>query len=177
MQYKTIAVDVDDVCIELVRRWIDLYNQDTGDNLRIEHVTDWDISKFSKIEPKSDVYKYLSDPALYDDVGLVTGALWGVDMLRKMNNKVIFVTAASPNTIASKYKALRKYGFLKSAEDLIMAQDKSIIKADLLLDDKYENVKSVPNGWLFTRPWNKRYEYPNRVHTWAEFINKLQGVL
>jgi 5'(3')-deoxyribonucleotidase len=165
----TIAVDVDDTVCNLVDEWLRLYNLEYDDNLKKENITDWDIGSFTKAG--KDFYKYINFD-IYDNCKTIFGAKSGIKYLRSLGHRIIFVTAYNYGN--SKLNWLLKHKFIETDKDFVVARDKSLIKADMLIDDNYENVKKFDNtnsiGILFQAPWNKKFEYNYRVKNWKELI-------
>ena len=173
MSQLIIAVDVDDVVANLISAWLRLYNNDYGDLVLQEDITNWNIHEFVSIG--HDIYDYLDRPYLYEYVEPIDGALWGVNKLRQMGFRVVFVTSTNVNQNGQKLKWLQKYGFLpkniKFEQDYIEATDKSLIHCDYLIDDKPENVSHCRGmGLLFDRPHNQRQNLP-RVSDWLDVIS------
>lgn len=169
---KIIAVDVDDVCLDLVSIWLELYNKEWNDNLTKDKITDWKISDFVKPECGKKVLKYIEDPSIYDLCQQIPGALTGINYLKTIG-RVIFLTASTNGASGRKYKWLKENNFIDKIEDYVEAHDKLLIRADIMIDDKYETIKCFDGaGFLFTQPWNKKYYYPQRIDSWAEFLNQ-----
>jgi len=170
MKNIIIALDVDDVCINLVDQWLKEYNQDFEDNLTRDKITDWELSQFVKPECGKTIYRYIEDRTIYDYCKPVKDSLEGVNLLRTMG-RVIFVTASTIGSAGRKYIWLKENGYIDSIEDYIEAKDKSLIKFDFLIDDNYKNVSRYKNSFLFNAPWNKKYFHAQRIKNWREFID------
>jgi 5'(3')-deoxyribonucleotidase len=167
-----IALDVDDVCLDLMENWLISYNTDFSDNLQEKEITDWDITKFVKPEAKASIYEYINKPDVFLSAKPVLGALENVNALKSWGHRIIYVTANNPN--GCKQEWLKKWRFLQKDSDFIQAYDKSLIYADILLDDKYENARDFKGaGFLLTKPWNKKYNHPYRANSWDDFIRKI----
>jgi len=167
-----VAVDVDEVCANLIDIWLGLYNRDYNDNLIFPNLVEWNIAKFVKPECGEKIYEYLDDPSTYDNVKPSVGALEGVREIRKMGHRVVFVTSSPIASSGRKFKWLKDNHFHVSLKDYIEMSDKSLLLADFLIDDRYENASEFTGeGWLLTRPWNKRYAYDMRVNNWPEFTD------
>ncbi len=175
-----IGVDVDSVVADLHSVWISRYNKDYNDNLSLEgtEITDWDTSKFVKRECGVKIYDYLKDPTLYDDILPVEDSLDIIDQIKEdFNSRIIYITSTPIETPGVKFNWLVRHGFLKEKElhNYYECRDKSLIACDILLDDRYENARDAFNlGVLFTRPWNKKYDYKYRVKDWLQFYNNLE---
>lgn len=171
-----ILVDVDDTVANLVGSWIDIYNSDYNDNLKPEMISDWDIGSFTKIGEK--FYDYLDDPNLYDKVEPIPGALRVIKQLKSKGYRIIYVTAYDVTN--AKLKWLMEHGFTNTKMDYVVAYDKSLINGDILVDDKYNNVKSFSEtnhkpAILYNQKWNEKFDWKTRANSWDEvlyWINK-----
>ena len=169
----TIAVDVDDVVLDLMPKWLEHYNLDFNDNLKPKQITDWDITKFVKPEAKDKIYNYIHNKEVFEESKQVTSAWAGLSYIRLMKHRVIFVTANNPQNV--KYNWLFENGLINRTEDFVVAKDKSLIFADYMIDDSYDNVKSFcgERAWLMNKPWNMKYDWNYRVNNWSEIITHL----
>lgn len=174
---KTIACDIDGVVADTLVPWIDFYNRDYEDDLDVGQLVEWDIHVFVKPECGLDIYRYIRDPALYDHVHPVDGALDGIGRLRSMGHRIVFATAAEIETSGRKFEWLLDHGFGPDQADYIEAADKSLIRADLMIDDRYRNVVGfVGPGILFDRPWNSRHRYAPRASSWPEVVEMVESI-
>ena len=182
MKQKIIAVDFDDVIVDLIPTWLDMYNVDYDDQLKSEDITDWDISKFVKSECGKMIYEYLDLPNLYDDVNIVSGALDGIDKLREVGYRIVFVTSTNIAQNGQKLKWLQNNHFLpkeRYSRDYVEATDKSLIRCNIIIDDKLENCDHpTAMGLLFDRPHNQNFDtagYENiiRVYDWEDIVSFL----
>lgn len=180
-----IALDCDSVIIDLMTPWLNAYNKDFNDNLTINKITDWNLDQFVRPECGKYIYNYLKDRSLYDNAQPIIGALKGIQRIREMNHRIVYATTSTPEQSGRKYLWLFEHGLITSMNDYIEITDKNLIDADLLLDDRYENAKSFYKsnsqlrGFLFTQPWNKKYNYALRIDDWETFVyvvEKISGI-
>lgn len=169
-----IAVDIDAVCADLAPAWLAAYNRDYHDSLTPEQLKDWGIVEFVKPECGAKIFYYLDNPSFYDRVEAIEGAREYINALRMDGHRIIFVTSSPPSTYGRKFQWLVDKGFIEhdvdGLESYFEARDKSMIRADILLDDGYHNVETFPGvGELFNQPWNLKYDHPHRVESWREF--------
>lgn len=166
---KIVAVDVDDVCLLLLPTWIALYNAEFDDNLDWTTIDDWNVAKFVKPEAKKRIYEYIEHEDVFLASPRIEGSLEGVHKIRSMGHRVIFVTANNPN--GAKHDWLVKKGFLTDSKDFVQAYDKSLILADILFDDRYENCRDF-NGYavLKNRPYNWKFSWKLRADNWEDFV-------
>lgn len=153
-----IACDVDDVVADLITEWLRRYCAEWQDDLTPEKLTSWMITDHVKPECGYGVFKYLTDPKLYESVMPFPGALEAIQELREIG-RVIFVTSCEGRIQRDqKYGWLREHGFLgdRQGADYITAKDKWLIGADFLIDDALHNVEAFPrHSLLVTRPHNR----------------------
>jgi 5'-nucleotidase len=157
---KLIACDIDGVLAQLHVAWYTKYNRDYNDNLQPEDVTAWNLHEFVKPECGLKIYDYLKDPSIYDDVPPYEDALEAILYLKSQGYRVIYPTSSPTESSGRKFKWLRQYGFIESQRDYVEVQDKSLIRADVLIDDYQVNLDTfVGKKILKARTWNVKYKY------------------
>lgn len=179
IKVKTIAVDVDGVCADLHVEWLRRYNAEFNDSLTVEGIHQWDMVPAVKPECGKQIYKYLRDPDIYEKVPPIAGALEGVTKLRDDGWRVVFVTSCVKGMADQKWEWLERHDFLPkgaySQADLVIAHDKSLIRADALLDDYNGNLDSwMRRGILLDAPYNRAVIGPwVRIHSWPDLPRAL----
>lgn len=169
-----IICDVDDVLADLLVVWLEKYNRDYDDNLILDNITAWDITQFVKPECGKKIFSYLSHPDLYDTVEPVPGAVEGVQALLDAGHEVIFVSAEYTD---SKAAWMVRNGFIDKPGKLIGCRDKSLVMADLIIDDNFDTISSFHGyGILFDRVHNREYETDVRVAGWPEVIKRVERI-
>lgn len=181
-----IAVDVDGVVADMHTEWLNRYNVDYNDKLTIQDIVSWDTHLYVKPECGKNIYKYLNSQTLYNWVLPTVGAQTGVADLRRLGHRVVFATTNAKGMSDGKWEWLERRGFLKGSEDLIVVGDKSLVRADLLIDDAPHNIDAfIGPAILFDRPWNYTmpagmkkfgYEY-KRLATWRQIVQYIQEEL
>ena len=153
-----IGIDCDDVINNLVLAWIECYNKDYDDNLKIEDIKSWDIGSYSKIGNK--FYEYLGDGKLFKMLSINDGAAEVIEKLCE-NNEVYIVTAnASYNTgvCDDKVDFIKKFMPLFPIKNIIFINNKSLLDLDVLIDDGLHNLEHFKGKRvLFQRPWNENW--------------------
>jgi len=149
-------VDVDGVVVPLDREWYARYNRDYRDNLTPKRVTEWDVSKFVKPECGKNIYTYLRDQDLYDNIIIPAKTVKAIKKIKAFPDlRVVFLTAGIH---IGKYNLLLKYGLVESEKDIIVSTDKSLVFGDIFVDDYEENIfafqRRNPRGFamLFDAP-------------------------
>lgn len=154
-----VACDIDGVLADIHQIWLDRYNVDYSDHLTVDRITEWDMSRFVKPECGKKIYDYLDDPSLYDEMPPIEGALEGVLELRRAGHRVVFVTSSVNGASGRKLRWLQDWGFFetrrKSEPDYVECTDKSLIRADVLIDDYHGNLAVFHGERIqFLQPWN-----------------------
>lgn len=166
-----ILIDVDDTVCELVDTWLLLYNKQYNDNLTKNDIIDWEITQFVKPECGDKIFDFINNQKVYDIIPQVPGSLEGIKVLREMGHRIVFVTWAMEHAMGAKYRWLKNNDYLDSPSNYIECKDKSLIRADIMLDDNYNYVKGFSGkAVLFRKPWNIKYEWGMAVDNWNDFV-------
>ena len=166
MKTCTVAVDVDEVVANLLGEWLRRYNREYGDCLVPEDIRGWDFRAQLKGHARmAGIHGFLYDKDLYEHVLPMPGAKEAIGLLRHTGARVVFVTSCVEGTADAKLSWLRRWGFLDytAAPDhnFIAAADKSLVRADYLLDDRIENAEGFAGqGILIDHPHNREYRGP-----------------
>lgn len=132
---------------------------------RLEWEHGWDLSKSlfpgSTAEERKKIYETVfSSPGFWLDMNPIEDSIESVERLSK-DNKVFILTAPWPSSIScyiEKYYWIKKhFGFIDLA-NIIYCSDKSLIKSDMLIDDKPSYLTN--NQFDFT----VAYEYKFNSH-------------
>ena len=158
-----IGVDMDDTINSLVERWIEKYNEDYDDNVKIEDIKSWDIGDYTKAG--KDFYKYLGDGETFKNLSIKEGAAEVIEKLCE-NNEVYIVTAnTSYNTgvCDDKVNFIKKFMPFFPIKNIIFINNKSLLDLDVLIDDGLHNFEEFKGTRVvFDRPWNQDYSKPSK---------------
>jgi 5'(3')-deoxyribonucleotidase len=192
-----IAVDADGVVCDLHTEWYRRYNRDYNDTLTLERVVGWGLHEFVKPECGKDIYKYLSDPDLYDYIQPVAGAVEGVAALRALGHELVFVTACVYGMTDQKARWFERFGLCALNDggralpkDFFPTGNKNRVDAHLLIDDGAHNIRA----WVEERQRQAiLFEYPHnrflldevhsafwmrchRVSTWEQIVRHIESL-
>lgn len=168
-----IAVDIDGVLADLQTELLRRYNADYNDHLALKDITAWDFKNFVKPECGEHVYEYFDAPGLYNNVCVIRGAIGGVEALRA-NHRVIFVTTPTPKSAGAKLTWLSENGLLDNKKNYMECYDKSLVRADVLVDDGAHNLMNFKKDRiLFHQPWNANDFVGGsyRARSWEDVVN------
>jgi 5'-nucleotidase len=190
-----VACDIDGVVVDLLPEWLRRYNKDYDDRLTEYDITDWNTHQFVKPECGLKMYDYLKQPDLYDSIVLLPGALEGLERIRSLGHEVAFVTSCTYGVVDQKAKRLEDLGVCSSRDghglpaDLIVANTKRWVGADLLIDDRAQTIVEwiadrAKRAILVEMPYNKSIEltstdwqrvnrapaHPDRALAWPAIV-------
>lgn len=164
-----VLLDVDYCIAPLHDEWLRRYNHEYGDNLKTSQITEWDMTKFVKPSCGENIYKYLDDLDLYDNLVPVRGSFWAVGLLREWGHDVRFVTSG---VNVSKIRFLRRFGFVQRETDFIITADKSLINGNILVDDYEKNLDTFDGATvLYDAPHNRHVTQHMRAKGWQEVVS------
>lgn len=166
-----IGIDIDGVTNDLHKPWLELYNKESGDNLTVEDLTQFDVTKSVRPGWRRKMYDLLNTENLFRNAPMQEGAYHGIMSLIANGHSVYFVSAFYPYVQG----CVEKTKWLESVfpdfkpylnEMLIFTKAKYMIDVDVLIDDcernlvKFIDHKSNRYAFLFDQPWNKNLEKP-----------------
>lgn len=189
---KVVLVDVDGVAADLYTPWVSWY-RDKYDHpeFRVDHITGWNIQEFVKPECGREIFDWLHLPGIYDSVPVIEGALEGVQAIRDMGHRVVFVTATNLHQNGQKLLWLARHGFLAldygtHSKDYVECHSKGLIRGDVLIDDGVHNItdweqaqtgsKSKVAAILFDQPHNRNAGMFLRGYGWKAVPGLIQEI-
>ena len=174
-----VGLDVDDVLLDLVPRWLEEYNEEYDDNLAAHDITAWEFYQFTKPECGKRIYGFLQ-PEMYAHVEPIDGAAEFVQAIRDRGHTPRYITACGdPKNLKrhkafahAKWDALIRHGIAQDGELLLPGRDKSRAPVDMLIDDRAKNITEFRNGLgiLFTQPWNTWLKDVTRADSYTECL-------
>ncbi len=174
-----IGLDVDDVLLDLMPRWLQEYNEEWGDSLHVKDITSWEFYKYVLPQCGKRIYHYLR-PQMYQHVEPLAGAADFVQAIRDRGHTPRYITACGdPKKLklhkafaTAKWDALIRHSIAMDGELLLPGKDKSRAPVDMLIDDRIHNVAEFRNGLgvLFTQPWN-RSSFLTRARSYEDALD------
>lgn len=169
-----ILVDMDDVLEQLVAGWTAYMNDRYGTNVTPAEVHDWNMSKAFPELTHEQVYAAPDDDALWDYVKPMPGAPEILQQLIDDGHEIWIVTATGYRTLKAKMeKVLFRYFPYLSWKQVIITENKQMIKGDILIDDGPHNMQGGEyRKILYTANHNLNFDETSvnaiRVNNWDE---------
>ncbi|MEZ4988278.1 MAG: 5'(3')-deoxyribonucleotidase [Saprospiraceae bacterium] len=165
MKRKTIALDMDEVVADVMPKFLDAYEQEFG--IRLKRSDYWG-KKVYDIPGAEHIRGVLRDKGFFRDLPLMSHCKEVVETLTASYD-VFFTTAAMEfrNSLEDKYDWLLEHFPFISWKNFVFCGDKSIIRADYMIDDHVRNLlKFQGKGLLFTASHNVDEQRFTRVDDW-----------
>ena len=167
-----VGIDLDDTINNLVDVWVDCYNKDYNDNVKIEDIKSWHIGEYTKAG--KDFYKYLDDGKLFKNLLIKNGAAEIIERLCKEHE--VYIVTASPSynegVCDDKVNFIKKHMPFFPIKNIIFITNKSLLDLDVLIDDGIHNFEDFKGTKIvFDKPWNQvDFDYDFRIFEWDEYI-------
>lgn len=172
-----ILFDMDGVVVNIMENWLQEYNSETGDDLTVDRITAWETHTFAKEGTR--IYDHMWREGFFNDAPPYPGALSGVKKIWDYGHEVYF--ASTP--VASLWCAREKWNWVERTfpeigrRNVILTWNKGMLRGDILVDDKPENLyEFMGTRFLMDRPWN-RYHLPKddscgliRCYGWGDVV-------
>ena len=178
-----ILLDFDEVINTMVRHWVDTLNCVYGTSVNFEDVNEWDMQKAFSTLTEDEIYNPLHLQTFWNGVKIMPGAKEGVNKLLSQSHDIYIVTSAHPDTIKWKAEWLQRELPEIPWSHVIVTNNKSLVKGDILVDDGLHNLyEGSYIKVLFDKPWNrsvdknKLTDVIHRVHNWNEIVKFIECI-
>ena len=164
---QRIAIDMDEVIADVMPKFLELYEQRFGKRLKREAY--WG-KKVYEIPGAGYIRKAIYEKGFFRNLPLMPGSQEGIQELME-HYEVFIVTAAMefPNSFEDKYEWLQEYFPFIHWKNIVFCGDKSIARADYMIDDHAFNLETFSGkGLLYTSSHNVDETRFQRVNDWEE---------
>ena len=163
-----VAVDMDEVLVDLVPRLVEGYNRAFGESLTRDALEGRALEDVVPPDRRAALEELVLEPSFFADLDPMPG---GIEALRALSGVYeVFVASAAmevPTSLAAKFAWLRRHVPFVPASHLVFCGDKAIVDADYLIDDTARHfARFRGTGILFDAPHNRHVTGHLRVHDW-----------
>ncbi len=173
---KRIAIDMDDVIADATQKFCDMYKAEFGTTIEKHDLIGKEFVEVIAPEHQARVHEYARQKGFFSDLLVIPHSQ---EVMLKLSQKYeIYIASAAteyPNSLKEKHDWLKEHFPFISWLNIVFCGDKSILKADYLIDDRLKNLKVFDGkAIVFTAPHNLKeaYEPYTRANSWLE-IEKL----
>jgi 5'(3')-deoxyribonucleotidase len=167
---KRIALDMDEVMADTLTAWLEHFNRDVGTHITKEDLRGRKIYELIGPERSVAARAILDHPDFFIGLPLMEGSQKVVQRLTEKYQ--VFITSAAmehPSSLPAKYVWLKKHFPFIPDTNIVFCGDKSIIRADFMIDDSLPNLKAFTGqGVVFTAPHNILSSDFPRANNWAD---------
>ncbi|MHB8302228.1 MAG: 5' nucleotidase, NT5C type [Acidobacteriaceae bacterium] len=161
---------MDEVMADALGELLAAYNRESGASLTKADIAGKWLWQALPPGGQQQIDAYLQSSSFFEDLPVIPGSQ---DVLRRLSERhQIFVATAAmafPNSFGAKYRWLRRHFPFLDPQRFVFCGDKSILRADCLIDDMPYNLASFRGkGVLFTAPHNVGNTLYRRVDTWQQ---------
>lgn len=134
-------IDCDEVLVDLNGVWLDAINKKHNLNIKREDLISWDIGTITGLG--DDVFKIFNEIPLYRVAKPIQVNVDAVKRLQDAGHIIYLVTAMDPKFAQDRVLWLKEYMPWFDKFKLIISRDKSLLEADVIIDDAAHNI--IPN--------------------------------
>lgn len=177
-----IICDIDGIINNLAEKTFELYNLRSGKNIQSTDITSHNFYDCLPKEDADGIIDLFKDKSLWDSLKPLEGSQNGLKQLLKRGHRVYLATATDPVNFEWKIAWLKKYFPFIPEDNVIRIMDKSLLKADVIIDDCLENlISSFAERVVLNHPWNqnelKDYAYGiRRAYNWSDIVNIVNDI-
>jgi 5'(3')-deoxyribonucleotidase len=167
LDMKRIAIDMDEVIADVYPKLLMYFERDFGWRPKPEEYAGHHLYH---LKGTDHIRKYLHTKGFFADLGIIANSQMVIQQLQE-HYEIFIVTAAQEfrYSLSDKHEWLEAHFPFISWKNYVMCGDKSIIKADYMIDDHIRNLKSFDGvGLLYTATHNIYEEDYIRVDNWLD---------
>jgi 5'-nucleotidase len=167
---QRVCVDMDEVMADTLSEHLRRYNQEFDEALTVEDLAGKGIWDVAPLDRQKQVRAFLDAEDFFEDLPLMPDSQ---QVLKDLSNRFeIFIATQAmtvPNSLGPKYRWLQRHFPFISPTHYVFCGNKSILRADFLIDDLPRNLERFEGqGLLYTAPHNLSETRFARVNNWPE---------
>lgn len=183
MKKLRICIDMDDTIEYLLPAWLRWLNNRYNLNVKIEDITNWDMTLFFPDLTMEQICEPLNIPEFWDMVNPMSDAIEYIPKLINDGHEVYICTSTSYKIAKEKFdRCLFKHFPFIDKHNVIVTYNKQMIDCDILIDDAVHNIVGGKYiGILLWMPHNKylnvdEFENIHRCFDWKEIYNLISTI-
>ena len=177
-----IICDIDNLINNLAEKTIEVYNSCTNKDIQFSDITSYNFYDCLPKEDADGIVSLFKKKSLWDSLKPLEGSQGGLKKLIKKGHRVYLATATDPVNFEWKIDWLKQYFPFISEDNVIRIMDKSLLKADVIVDDCLDNlIGNFAERVVLDYPWNqnelKDYAYSiRRAYTFNDIVNIINDI-
>lgn len=180
-QKLKILCDVDNIIGNLCEAVLSVYNEDSGDDLKISDIHEYYIENFVKSQYKEGFKHYFLDKRVWKRMKYIDGCREYIAKIFNDGHDIYFCTKTEMKNAPKKENYLQKtFPYLNIRKKLIVCPDKTMIRGDVLIDDCVSNFGGQKYSIILDSPWNREFQVDRktnfRAKSWKEIYNIINDI-
>jgi 5'(3')-deoxyribonucleotidase len=177
-----LAVDCDNILLNLTEKTLELYNKLYDDCLNMKDVITYDFYSCLSKEKADKICELFLKKELWDSLTPISGSQKGINALIKAGHTILITTATHENNLAWKCELIKKFYPSINPENIVRVYDKSIIRADVIIDDDMGQLvnsfaERVCLDYIWNRSSSKDCVYGiHRAYSWSDIVNIINKI-
>lgn len=177
-----LVFDIDGVLNNLMEKTLELYNSKSGKHIQISNIISYNFYDCLPREDADGIISLFKEKSLWDSLKPLEGSQNGIRQLIKKGHQIYLATATNPINFEWKIAWLKQYFPFIPEDNVIRIMDKSLLKADVIIDDCLDNlIGSFAERVVLDYPWNhnelKDYAYSiRRAYTFNDIVNIINNI-
>lgn len=177
-----IICDVDNILNNPAEKAIEVYNSFKNKNIQVSDIISYNFYDCLAKEDADVIVSLFKEKELWDSLKPLEGSQNGLKQLIKKGYRIYLATATDPINFGWKLSWLKQYYPFIPEDNIIRIMDKSLLKADVLIDDCLDNlINSSAERVCLNYPWNhnelKDYAYGiRRAYGWSDIVNIINTI-
>jgi 5'-nucleotidase len=175
---RRICVDMDEVMADTLAEHLRRYNEAFEEEISTLDLAGRGLWEFAPMERRVELRAFLDADDFFEDLALMPDAQ---QVLHELSGRFeIFIATQAmtiPNSLGPKYRWLQRHFPFIPATNYVFCGNKSILRADFLIDDLPINLLSFEGqGLLFSAPHNLTETAFVRVDDWRQVADYFAAV-
>jgi 5'(3')-deoxyribonucleotidase len=163
-----LLFDLDGICCNLMKKWLNVYNRDYHDHLTERDITSWEWHDHVKPECGKKIYHYLNRPGFFADLEPIDGCIDSLHRLAEVCELVV-VTASPKEAAGDKMRWVQRHLPMVPKGNIVLTYRKELVRGDFMFDDAPKNLIHHPaTRIMLDYPYNRDFHDCHRVHSWLE---------
>jgi 5'-nucleotidase len=175
---QRVCVDMDEVMADTLSEHLRRYNQEFDEAVTVHQLAGKGIWEVAPVDRQNQVRAFLDAEDFFEDLPLMPDSQ---QVLKDLCDRFeIFIATQAmtvPNSLGPKYRWLQRHFPFIPPTHYVFCGNKSILKADYLIDDLPRNLDRFDGrGLLYTAPHNLTETGFTRVNNWQEVAAYFAGI-